>query len=351
MIETLKDPSAMAALWPVPVTPLLQLPRLAATLGIAKVWVKDETPRALGNFKSLGGAYAGLRALARAAGQPDIASLVAATLPPEELPTLICASDGNHGLAVAAGARLVRGTATIYLARAVSSERSQRILAKGARIVWVEGTYDDAVDAAANAARRGEGLLIADTTNDGDDLAVRDVMAGYAVMAGEIVDQLREGGEDRPTHLFIQAGVGGLAAAMVEGLRAEMDGDRTIVVVEPEMAACVSAALALGRPTRIAGGLVTVADMLSCGVASAPALEVLLACDATAIAVNEDELVDAVSTLQDYGNLTSTPSGAAGLAGLLAAAPGGRLAGGSKLDASSRALLIVTEGLPVDSGD
>ncbi|MEO3475312.1 pyridoxal-phosphate dependent enzyme [Roseomonas sp. CAU 1739] len=130
-------------------TPLLDLPRLATRLGVAQVLAKDEGRRMLGSFKSLGGTYAGLRALARAA-RTDFAGLVASR--PAGQPALVCASDGNHGLAVAAAARLAGAGARVYLHDGVPLARAQRIQAQGAEIVRVAGTYDDAVDAAAAAA-------------------------------------------------------------------------------------------------------------------------------------------------------------------------------------------------------
>ena len=174
--------------------------------------LKDEgRPARLGSFNVLGGRYAGLRALASSLSLPDIATLIAAKRPLDSLPALLCASDGNHGLAVAAGAELAGGTARVYLHGGVPQARAKRIADRGAEIVWVYGTYDDAVDEAARAAARGEGWLIADTTEDEDDAVVGDVMAGYGLMAQEIVEQLRERGDELPTHLFVQAGVGGLA--------------------------------------------------------------------------------------------------------------------------------------------
>ena len=160
-------------------TPLSPLPQLAAALGLAEVLVKDEGRRPLGSFKALGGVYAGLRALARASGLP-IAALLDPACPRVRLPILVCASDGNHGLAVAAAARLAGTVARVFLPASVSDERATRIAAKGAEVVRVPGTYDDAVRAAADAARPGRALLIADTAAVGDDPVVADVMAGYA---------------------------------------------------------------------------------------------------------------------------------------------------------------------------
>ncbi|HEY0967837.1 MAG TPA: pyridoxal-phosphate dependent enzyme [Opitutaceae bacterium] len=345
-------PESLAPLWPgLAPTPLLVLPRLAARCGVATVWAKDESQRPLRNFKSLGGVYAGLRALARHLGLADIGALLDPRRSVRTLPALLCASDGNHGLAVAAGARLAGAPARIYLPAAVPPLREARIRRRGAEIVRIEGTYDDAVASASAAAARGEGLLIADTSLDPADPVVADVMAGYGVMADEILQQLSTvPAGQRPTHLFIQAGVGGLAAALAERLVAQLDAPARIVVVEPDQAACVAPALASGRIERIAGDLDTAAGMLSCGEASAPAVTRLRAVSASSIVVSESLLADAVAQLVEQGGPASTESGAGGLAGLLAAQPGSSAAQSCALTASSRVLLIVTEGpVPVDA--
>lgn len=322
-------------------TPLVDLPRLAAHCEVARILVKNEAARPLGSFKSLGGMFAGLRALARSIGVAELAELRAQ--PPGRLPRLLCASDGNHGLAVAAAAALAGGTARVYLPRGVAAARAQRIAGQGAEIVWVAGTYDDAVDAAAEAAQRGDCLLISDTSADPDDPVVADVLAGYGVMADELAQQLRDFGE-RPTHLFVQAGVGGLAAALAEGLAEVMTSEGRVVVVEPEAAACVAAALRAGRPVRIAGDLVTSAEMLACGEASAPAVRILLKHGVKSVAVPESALAEAVHALATFDGPATTPSGAAGLAGLLTARPGSPAALDLGVDATSRVLLIVSEG-------
>lgn len=336
-------------------TPLLDLPALAAHCGVARIFLKDEGPRFLGSFKALGGMFASLRALVRVLGLPDIAALGERRRSGDVLPRLLCASDGNHGLAVAAGAEWAGAPARVYLPASVPPARAQRIADRGAEIVRIAGTYDDAVREAAGAAERGEGLLIADTSSEENDPVVADVLAGYGVMAREIVAQLTNF-NDRPTHLFVQAGVGGLAAALAEGVFFvsidTREGGRPewnrpgghIVVVEPESAACVGAALEAGRPVRLPGDLITCAEMLSCGEASAPALRILLRHGARALAVRESTLVEAVAVLSAHGGPTTTPSGAAGLAGLLAARPGTPTARDLRIDAESRILLIASEG-------
>jgi diaminopropionate ammonia-lyase len=321
-------------------TRLIELPRLAKECGVARVLLKLENERPLGNFKSLGGMYAGLWALVRASGLSDIAALLAD--PPLGLPTLICASDGNHGLAVAAAARRVGGQAIIYLHDHVPRARAERIAALGARIVRVRGTFDDAV--AAAAADR-DGLLIADTTDRLDDPIVARVMEGYGLIASEIGDQLAADGREYPTHMFVQAGVGGFAAAMANGLCAQLRTPGQLVVVEPEAAPSVAYALRAGAPERVSGALETSAEMLSCGVASSPAVAALLHHKAVSVLVSEALLEDVPAVLARAGGPATTPSGAAGLAGLLHASTDRTLRKRIAIDGDSCVLLTITEGL------
>lgn len=327
-------------------TPLLNLPELAAALGVATVLCKDEGRRSLGSFKSLGGVYAGLRALARVAGVP-VTTLIDPAHRGTSLPMLVCASDGNHGLAVSAAARLAGTRARVYLPSIVSEHRVARIAAKDSEVVRVPGTYDDAVRAAAEAARDERALLIADTGDDPHDPVLDDVMSGYGVMADEIVAQLAESSSKAPTHLFVQAGVGGLAAAMTDRLHAVMAAPARIVLVEPEAAACVAAALAAGRSVLVPGALDTRADMLSCGEVSAPALPILLRHGVSAITVPETALGEAPDFLAEHGGPWTTPSGAAGLAGLRHALTDSALSSLLMLSPGSCVLLLATE-VPLD---
>ncbi len=341
-----ESPSSLLRFCPVYApTPLLDLADLAGALGVAQALVKDEGRRPLGSFKALGGVYAGLRALARAVGLSTTALLDPAR-PRMPLPALVCASDGNHGLAVAAAARLARARARVFLPDIVPEARVARIVGKGAEAARVAGTYDDAVRAAAKAAQAEGALLVADAGDDPADPVVADVMAGYGVVAEEIVTQLAADGHQLPTHLFVQAGVGGLAAAMAEGLRATPAPPARVVVVEPESAACVGAALAAGCVVTFPGALETAAEMLSCGEASAPALAILLRRGAQALAVSEAALRAAPSFLRAHGGPATTSSGAVGLAGLRVALADPALAARFALDPESRVLLLATESLP-----
>jgi diaminopropionate ammonia-lyase len=192
------------------------------------------------------------------------------------------------------------------------------------------------------AAEEPGTILVADTSAVLTDETVDLVMKGYELIAAELLEQA----ENRNfSHLFVQAGVGGLAAALAGTIRPKMVGQRKVVIVEPENAACVGAALAAGRAVSIKGDLDTSANMLSCGLASTPALEILLASDADAIRVSEPCLEEACALMEAQG-IKTTPSGAAGLAGLLSASrdPAHRRRFG--LEPESAALLIVSEGRP-----
>lgn len=310
-------------------SPLLACALLAGRLGIADIRVKDESKRPLGSFKSLGGTFAGLQAVAaHGAG----------------VRMLVCASDGNHGLAVAAAARHSGLPARVFLHADVAPDRVRRIEEAGAEVVIVPGTFDDAVDAAARAAEADGSTLVADTSDEEDDVMTGHVMAGYGVIAGEVGEQYQTQALQRPTHLFVQAGVGGLAAAMARGLHTFLDRPGAVVVVEPAAAACVQAAMELGYPVTIPGALRTCASMLSCGRASAPALKILRACGARTITVSEAELTAAPVLLAQTSGLATTPSGGAGLAGLARALADPAMRADLRLDAQSRVLLVVSEG-------
>ena len=325
-------------------TRLIESPELALRAKVGRVFLKAEWERPLGNFKVLGGMFAGLRALARSIGAASVAEMLDNPAPGRQLPRLICASDGNHGLAVAAAARRAGVGASIYLPVRVGNARVERIEAQGANVVLIDGTYDDAVEAAEKSAAQGEGLLVPDTTSDPDNVVVGDVMDGYSLITRELIEQFRGDASQQPTHVFVQAGVGGLAAGMIKGLAGSMLAPCKWLVVEPASSACVARALAVGRPVRIDGALATSADMLACGLASAPAIRILRPVGATSVVVGEDQLLAAVDALRIAAGVETTPSGAAGLAGLLNFASQKEMRSAHGLGMNSRVLLLITEG-------
>ena len=337
-----------ADIWPdYQPTRLIELPALARGARVGRVLVKLECERPLGNFKALGGMVASLRAMARVAGVTRLRDLRTDVLGRRELhghanglPALVCASAGNHGLAVAAAARWAGTHATVYLAGSANRARAARIEALGAHVAWTAGTYDDAVERASNS----DGLVIPDTSTDPDNRVVRDVMDGYQLIVRELAAQFGEHRTPRPTHLFVQAGVGGLAAALTEGLRPLMQAPQRVLVVEPRAAACVAEALVAGHPVHINGPLSTSAEMLACGLASAPAVRILHEHDASSVLVEDDLLQQAATRLRDANGPSTTPSGATGLAGLLHVSSRERLRDLHQLNEESTVLVVVTEG-------
>ena len=313
----------------------MELPGVARAAGLARVCYKDEGDRfELGSFKALGGAYAVARVLARHRGP-------ASTL------TVCCATDGNHGRSVAWGARRCGCACVIYLHAHVSEARAEAIAALGARRVRDDGNYDDSVRRAAEDARRNGWQVVSDTSWEGYTEVPRDVMCGYVVMVDEILAALPEG--EIPSHVFVQGGVGGLAAAVLARLWHEWGERRPrFVVVEPRAAACLYASADAGEPTAVGGDLDTVMAGLSCGEPSLVAWPILAEGADAFMVIDDDEALGAMRLLADapYGDppVVGGESGVAGLAGMLAAARAPALREPLGLDAGASVLLFGTEG-------
>ena len=222
-------------------TPLQALPAAAAAHGVARLHIKDEGPRfGLNAFKALGGGYAVARVVARTLGEEagaeiDIADLAEGAH--RDLTgriTVACASSGNHGRAVAAGARHFGCRAVIYVPHDTLPARIAAIEGEGARVVRHSGTYDDAVADVEATARREGWVVISDTSWPGYEEIPVTVMTGYTVMAAEAMEQMAEQGLAPPTHVFIQGGVGGVAAATLGTLAETLgDGCPKMIVVAP----------------------------------------------------------------------------------------------------------------------
>ncbi|MCK6474691.1 MAG: diaminopropionate ammonia-lyase [Planctomycetes bacterium] len=335
-------------------TPLRDLPGLAKRCGVGRVWLKDEAPRfGLGSFKALGGAYGVLRVLQRAleakAGRAPSAAELAGDAFRDAAAgvTVTCATDGNHGRSVAWGARTFGARSVIYLHEGVSAAREAAIAGYGARIVRTSGNYDASVRACDRDAQQEHRTVVSDTSYPGYDTIPRDVMQGYTVLAAEIMEQLPRG--EGFTHLFVQGGVGGLAAALCAHFW-EALGERRprTVVVEPEKADCLYRSAAAGRPVTVEGELDTIMAGLACGEVSELAWAVLERGASDFVTVADAAAEQAMRQLAQ-GACSDAPfvqgeSGVAGLAGLLAAAevPAARAALG--LGADAKVLLIGTEG-------
>lgn len=336
-------------------TPLVSLPGLAAAAGVAEILYKDEAGRfGLGSFKALGGAYAVFRLLAeRVAARNGGAAPDAQALARGDhhditsAVTVCCATDGNHGRSVAWGARTFGCRAVIYIHSTVSDARRDAIAGFGAEVVRTAGTYDDSVrQAAADAAANGW-HVVSDTSYEGYMDVPRDVMQGYTVMTEEAIRQLPDGRP--PSHVFVQGGVGGLAAAVLAPFWQRYGTERPrFVVVEPERAACLYSSAEAGRPVAAEGDLDTLMAGLACGEVSLLAWQILSA-GADDFMTVADEAALGVMRLLAAGTggdvrLVAGESAVAGLAGALAALARPDLADRLVLGPDSRILVFGTEG-------
>jgi len=331
-------------------TPLVSLATLAERLDVASIHYKDEGNRfGLGSFKALGGAYAVFRLLARELGRRD-SNFNEAALATGRLKkaagqiTVCCATDGNHGRSVAWGARTFGARATIFVHETVSEQRVDAIRRYGAEVVRTKGNYDDSVREADRAAAENGWFVVSDTSYPGYTDVPRDVMQGYSVMVAEALGACKA----LPTHVFLQAGVGGLAAGVIAHLWEAYGADMPVMtVVEPVRAACLYESARSGQPTAVAGDLDTVMAGMACGEPSVIAWPILEG-GASAFMTIPDEAALATMQLLASGAAGATivggESGVAGLAGLIVAAgqPDWRQALG--LNRASRVLLIGSEG-------
>ena len=308
-------------------TPLRAVPALAQAAGVGEVWIKDERQRmGLGSFKALGAAYC----IARDAGAarettPDLAW--EETLKGRAYAT---ASAGNHGLSLAAGARLFGARAVIYLAETVPEAFAERLRGIGAEVVRAGTDYEASMEAAAKGAEADGLSLLSDGSWPGYTERPYRVMEGYTQMAAEAVAQMPE----PPTDILLQAGVGGLAAAVAAYARRAWGDVPRITVVEPAFAPALIASIEAGKLVETTGP-VSEMGRLDCKTPSMVALAGL-AHDADAfLTITEEQAAAGVATLANH-DLATTPSGGAGLAALLAGVPG--------LGKDARVLTILSEG-------
>ncbi|MFY0691201.1 MAG: pyridoxal-phosphate dependent enzyme [Paracoccaceae bacterium] len=314
------------------ITPLVPAADIARHAGVASVHVKDERGRmGLGSFKALGAAYV-IATDAVATGSSDLGKALQGV-------TYVTASAGNHGISVAAGAQIFGAGAVIYIAETVPESFAMRLREKGAQVRRVGVDYEASMAAAAQAAE-AEGLrLLSDSSWEGYLEPPHRLMEGYLAMISEAVEQIPL----PPTHIFLQAGVGGMAGAVAALARAEWGDGPTILVVEPEAAPALFASIDAGGPV-LADGPVSTMGRLDCKEPSLIALKGL-ARDADFFVTISDAAVDEQLPVLEAAGLATSPSGGAGLAVLLAAGRGGDEAAADwGLDGTSRVLAILSEG-------
>lgn len=341
-------------------TPLHSLEALAESLGVKAIWVKDESFRFdLNAFKVLGGAYAIGKYLADRLEMP-LEDLSFEKLKSKEMKekmgeiTFVTATDGNHGRGIAWAARELGQKAVVYMPKGSSQIRLDNIKKEGAEAAITEFNYDDAVRLADRYVQDHGGVLVQDSSWEGYMDIPTWIMQGYATLVDEAVEQIRALGEDRPTHVFLQAGVGSFAGSVLGYLVSAFGEDYPVtVIVEPDDAACLFKSIRIGdgEPHAVTGDMPTIMAGLACGEPSLVAWGVLkdyadgyLSCTDTVAAKGMRILGN---PLKGDPQVISGESGAVGMGvlSLLTQAPEYKdLAAQLGLNADSKVLIISTEG-------
>ncbi|MDY6555866.1 diaminopropionate ammonia-lyase [Clostridioides difficile] len=341
-------------------TPLVNLEGLAKKLGVAGVYVKDESYRfGLNAFKVLGGSYSMGRYLAQRL-DTDISELGYDKLTSKEIKeklgeiTFFTATDGNHGRGVAWTANKLGQKSVVLMPKGSSEFRLNKSKGEGADASITDLNYDDAVRLANDYAEADDhGVMVQDTAWDGYEEIPAWIMQGYGTMAQEAIEQLKEYGVDRPTHVFVQAGVGSLAGAVQGYVASIYDECPITVVVEADEADCYykSAEAGDGKPRFVGGDMPTIMAGLACGEPNTIGFEVLKNHAAAFVSAPDWVSAKGMRTLGNPLNgdekVISGESGAVTTGLLVAAMEREDLADlrkDLKLDENSRILLISTEG-------
>ncbi len=307
-------------------TPLATAPALAQHCGVGHLAIKDERQRlGLGSFKALGAAYV----IAHDAQAGDAENFGKAL----EGMTYVAASAGNHGLSVAAGAAIFGAKAVIYLSQAVPESFAERLRDKQAIVVRSGQTYEQSMQAATQAAQENNWQLLSDSSWPGYYQIPHRLMEGYLALASEAADQMKA----PPSNIFSQAGVGGFAAAMAAFFRKVWGTKPIIIVVEPAAAPALIESIRAGKAVTTTGPVSSM-GRLDCKEPSLIALKGLARDANYFVTVSDEEVAEILPLLAQQGFAT-TPSGAAGLAGLFLAHGKPQL----RLNGQSSVLAFITE--------
>ena len=326
------------------------LESMAKEANIAQIYYKDESTRfGLKSFKALGGAYAVTRFLQEHLSllngkEPSMSDLLSGHYK-EQLKDVVvsCATDGNHGRSVAWGAQMFGCQCIIYIHRDVSVGRQSAMEAYAAKVIRITGNYDESVRQAAVDAKKYDRAIISDTSYEGYTKVPANVALGYTVMLSETVTQLNG---QIPTHVFIQAGVGGLAAAVC-GYFWDLWGDKRprFVVVEPEAANCLQESAKAGDLQVVEGDLDTLMAGLACGEVSHIAWEILDKGADDFITLSEDAVAPCMRALEQHTpSIEAGESAVAGLAACIVGAQNAKWRLALGLDEQSKVLVLGTEG-------
>ncbi len=313
--------------------------KTANTIGIESLWIKHESERmGLGSFKALGGSFAILSLLCEAAG--------VSTNEPVDLDNpafkkaaaskkFACATAGNHGLSVAAASSLFGASSAVFIADSVPEEFAERLREKGAEVFRAGAIYEEANAAAVAACEENGWILIADTSHETYQEIPALIYQGYSVLADECRQYFEQLG-DWPTHVFLQAGVGGMASAVAAHVRQYWPEGIEIIIVEPDAAPCLGQSMKAGEMIEVEGPVSNM-GRLDCKVNSLLCYESLRETANQFVEVSDDQADVAVEKLAAIP-IPTTPSGGAGYAGLL------HLLGQGQIRTTAKCLVIVSEG-------
>ena len=310
-------------------TPLLSLNKLAKELNLNNIFYKDENKRFnLKSFKALGGAYA-VEKITK--GNKDI---VVAT-----------ATAGNHGRSVAWGARRLGLKCKIFISEFVSDVRGQAMADLGAEVVKVKGNYEKSLMECIKQSTKNSWQIVQDVAWKDYMLVPKYTMAGYTVMMKEIVDQLKN---EKITHVILQAGVGGMAGAMVAGIARYLENVPTTIVVEPDSAACVMESIKSGKIEKIDIKRESLMGGMSCGEVSLVPWEILKNSVKHCISLPDDDIA---KTMRLLGNssfsdekIIAGENSAPGVISLISSCEDENIKEKLKLNNNSNVLLIGCEG-------
>ena len=310
-------------------TPLISLNKLSKELSLKNIFYKDEDKRFdLKSFKALGGAYAGEKVTK---GNKDI---VVAT-----------ATAGNHGRSVSWGARRLGLKCKIFISEFVSEARGQAMADLGADVIQVKGNYEKSLIECIKQSTENNWQIVQDVAWKDYMLVPKYTMAGYSVMMREIVDQINN---EKITHIILQAGVGGMAGAMVAGIARYLDNIPTTIVVEPDSAACVLESIRTGKIEKIDIKRESLMGGMSCGEVSLVPWEILKHSVKHCISLPDDDIGKTMKLLGNSSfsdkQIIAGENSAPGVIGLIASCEDQNVKEKLQLDQNSNVLIIGCEG-------
>ena len=310
-------------------TPLIELNKLSKELNLNKIFYKDESKRFdLKSFKALGGAYAVEKV------SKENKDIIVAT-----------ATAGNHGRSVAWGARRLGLKCKIFVSENVSEARGQAMADLGADVIKVKGNYEKSLIECIKLSTENNWQIVQDVAWKNYMLVPKYTMAGYTVMMREIVDQIKN---DNITHIILQAGVGGMAGAMIAGIARYLKNTPETIVVEPDSAACVMESIKAGKIKKIDIKRESLMGGMSCGEVSLVPWEILKKSVKFCISLPDDDIAKTMKLLGNSSfseeSIVAGENSAPGVISLIASCVDKKIKDKLKLNSKSNILVIGCEG-------